>query len=48
VIINFEASDWETTVWVDDNLAMIHRGGYDPFWCNITPYLSDSENITWW
>ncbi|MEZ5019547.1 MAG: glycoside hydrolase family 2 TIM barrel-domain containing protein [Bacteroidales bacterium] len=42
VIINFEASDWETTVWVDDNLAMIHRGGYDPFWCNITPYLSDS------
>ncbi len=43
VILNFEASDWETTVWVDDNLAMIHRGGYDPFWCNITPYLSDTR-----
>ncbi len=43
IIINFEASDWETTVWVDDNLATIHRGGYDPFWCDITNYLSDSR-----
>ncbi len=43
IVINFEASDWETTIWVDDNLAAMHRGGYDPFWCNITPYLSDSK-----
>jgi len=41
LILNFEASDWETTVWIDDNFAVSHRGGYDPFSCNITPYLSD-------
>lgn len=40
IMLNFEASDWETTVWVDDSLACHHRGGYDPFSCNITPYLN--------
>jgi hypothetical protein len=40
LIINFEASDWETTVWVDDNFVVCHQGGYDPFSCNITQYLS--------
>jgi hypothetical protein len=40
IMLNFEASDWETSVWVDDNFAMNHHGGYDPFTCNITPYLS--------
>jgi hypothetical protein len=43
IILNFEASDWETSVWVDDNLAMNHRGGYDPFTCNISPFLSKSR-----
>jgi len=46
VIINFEASDWETTVWVDGTLAMTHRGGYDPFWGDITNNLSDKKNHT--
>jgi len=46
IIINFEASDWETTVWIDDNLAATHRGGYDPFWCDITNYLADSKKHT--
>jgi len=46
IIINFEASDWETTVWVNDNLAAIHRGGYDPFWCDITSYLGDRKKHT--
>ncbi len=40
VILNFEASDWETDVWVDGSHVLHHRGGYDPFSCNITPYLS--------
>ena len=43
IILNFEASDWETSVWIDDNLAMNHHGGYDPFTCNISPFLSDSR-----
>jgi hypothetical protein len=43
LIINFEASDWETTVWVDDNFVVCHQGGYDPFSCNITQYLSQGR-----
>lgn len=43
VLLNFEASDWETTVWIDDNFAMNHRGGYDPFSCDITPFLSKGK-----
>jgi beta-galactosidase/beta-glucuronidase len=31
IILNFEASDWETTVWVDGEIAGTHKGGYDPF-----------------
>jgi hypothetical protein len=46
LILNFEASDWETKVWIDDNFAMSHRGGYDPFSCNITPYLSGRKKHT--
>ncbi len=43
VILNFEASDWETSVWIDGQKAGIHRGGYDPFSFNITPLLSDKK-----
>lgn len=43
ILLNFEASDWETTVWIDDNFAMSHRGGYDPFSCDITPFLSKAR-----
>jgi beta-galactosidase/beta-glucuronidase len=43
IILNFEASDWETSVWIDDNFVMNHRGGYDPFTCNISPFLSESR-----
>ena len=43
ITLNLEASDWETTVWIDDNFAVSHRGGYDPFSCNITPFLSNGR-----
>lgn len=43
LILNFEASDWETTVWIDDNFAVSHQGGYDPFSCNITPLLAEGR-----
>ncbi len=46
LILNFEASDWETTVWIDDNFAISHQGGYDPFSCNITPFLSEGRKHT--
>ncbi|MFZ2287735.1 MAG: sugar-binding domain-containing protein [Bacteroidales bacterium] len=46
LILNFEASDWETTVWIDDNFAVSHQGGYDPFSCNITSYLGEGRKHT--
>lgn len=31
VLIHFEASDFETTVWLDGKLIGHHKGGYQPF-----------------
>lgn len=44
ILLNFEASDWETTIWIDGKEAGIHRGGYDPFTFNITEYLDRKKN----
>jgi beta-galactosidase/beta-glucuronidase len=46
IMLNFEASDWETTVWVDGEIAGIHRGGYDPFRINITELLAKKRTHT--
>jgi hypothetical protein len=43
ILLNFEASDWETTVWVDGKEVGKHRGGYDPFSFDITQYLGDQK-----
>jgi Glycosyl hydrolases family 2, sugar binding domain/Glycosyl hydrolases family 2/Fn3 associated/Glycosyl hydrolases family 2, TIM barrel domain len=39
ILLNFEASDWETKVWVDGKEVGTHRGGYDPFTFDITGSL---------
>lgn len=39
VLLNFEAVDWETTVWINGRQIGIHRGGYDPFSFDITDAL---------
>ncbi len=44
IILHFEASDWETAVWVNDHKVGVHRGGYDPFKFDITPFLKKGEN----
>ncbi|HBH85070.1 MAG: hypothetical protein A2X05_07965 [Bacteroidetes bacterium GWE2_41_25] len=44
ILLNFEASDWETTVWIDGKMAGTHRGGYDPFTFNITEFLDRRKN----
>jgi beta-galactosidase/beta-glucuronidase len=46
IMLNFEASDWETTVWVDGEIAGIHRGGYDPFRINISDLLARKRTHT--
>ncbi len=47
VLLHFGAVDWQTEVFVNDQLVGEHRGGYDPFSFDITPYLkkSGSQNL---
>lgn len=42
VLLHFGAVDWLAQVWVNGTYVGEHRGGYDPFHFNITPYLSSS------
>lgn len=47
VQLNFGASDWETTVWVNGQQAgAVHRGGYDSFSYDITPLLNGGATNT--
>jgi len=39
VRLNFNACDWETTVWVNGRRLGEHRGGYDPIAFDITDAL---------
>jgi hypothetical protein len=43
ILLNFEACDWETVVWIDGEEAGSHKGGYDPFTFNITEALGDQK-----
>ncbi len=40
ILLNFEASDWETKVWIDGKEAGSHKGGYDPFTFEISSLLN--------
>ncbi|MCG8308421.1 MAG: chitobiase/beta-hexosaminidase C-terminal domain-containing protein [Cytophagales bacterium] len=44
ILLHFEAVDWECKLWINGNEAGTHRGGYDPFYFNITPYLGKGKN----
>lgn len=44
VFLNFEAVDWETTVYIDGREAGFHRGGYDPFEIDITDFVDDGRD----
>lgn len=39
VLLHFGAVDWEAQVFVNGALAASHRGGYDPFSCDVTEHL---------
>jgi beta-galactosidase/beta-glucuronidase len=39
ILLNFEAVDWETALWVNGRQIGTHRGGYDPFSFDITDAL---------
>ncbi|RYG31511.1 glycoside hydrolase family 2, partial [bacterium] len=40
IMLNFGAVDWESEVFVNGKSVGVHRGGYDSFRYDITPYLS--------
>ena len=44
ILLNFEASDWETTIYIDGQEAGKHKGAYDPFSINITEYLNRQKD----
>ena len=41
IILHFEAVDWETVIYINGKNAGIHKGGYDPFNIDITPFLNN-------
>ncbi len=43
VLLHFGAVDWEATVWVNGKEVVQHRGGYDPFSCDITDALAGDK-----
>lgn len=43
VIIHFEAVDYNCSLWVNDILVGSHKGGFDRFSFNITPYLKSNK-----
>ena len=44
ILINFEACDWETKVWIDGKEAGTHKGGYDPFSFEISALLKQGNS----
>ncbi len=39
VLLNFGAVDWHAEIWINNIKTGSHKGGYDPFSFNITPFL---------
>jgi beta-galactosidase/beta-glucuronidase len=44
VLLHFGAVDWEAVVWVNQVEVGTHRGGYLPFYFDITGYLGEGQN----
>ncbi|MEZ4905361.1 MAG: hypothetical protein R2822_28165 [Spirosomataceae bacterium] len=44
VLLHFGAVDWQCIVYVNGRCVGTHKGGYDAFSFNITPFLDKSEN----
>ncbi|MBN2063825.1 MAG: hypothetical protein JW745_03405 [Sedimentisphaerales bacterium] len=43
VILNFDAVDWDTALWVNNVFVGTHKGCFDRFSFDITGYLNDSD-----
>lgn len=43
ILLHFGAVDWETTLWINEKLIGTHKGGYTPFYFEISRYLKNRE-----
>ena len=41
ILLHFEAVNWRSQIYVNGQSVGIHKGGYDPFSYDITPYLTN-------
>ena len=39
ILLNFDAVDWETNIWINDSFVGSHKGGYDSFTFDITKFI---------
>jgi beta-galactosidase/beta-glucuronidase len=46
ILLHFGAVDWKTDVWVNNIKVGTHKGGYTPFFFDITPFLNKSGEQT--
>ena len=44
ILLHFGAVDWEAEVRINGQAVGIHRGGFLPFWFDITPALQAGDN----
>ncbi len=42
IILHLDAVNWQATVYVNGQRVGLHKGGYDPFSYDITPFLTGS------
>jgi len=42
ILLHFDAVDWQSQVYINGQSVGIHKGGYDAFTYDITPYLNGS------
>ena len=44
ILLHFGAVDWESTIFINGQNIGTHRGGYDPFSFDITPFIRRNES----
>jgi hypothetical protein len=47
VLLHFEAIDWESHIYLNNELLDIHQGGYDAFYFDIADRVKDAPSSTY-
>ena len=47
MLLHFEAIDWESHIYLNNELLDIHQGGYDAFYFDITDRVKDAPSSTY-